>query len=231
MRVLIVEDDAPLLKLLQKSLEAEHYATDVAADGEEAQNLAEQQDYDLVILDLNLPKADGLEVLKHIRARNETLPVLALTARREVEDRVKALNLGADDYLPKPFAFAELLARTRALLRRSKRPAEEVLKFEDLELNRVERTVVRGGKPIELTPKELSLLEYLLLNLGRVVTRTMIIEQVWKLNSETMTNVVDVYVNYLRKKIDEGFETKLIQTVRGSGYQIGSKEQERATSA
>jgi two-component system copper resistance phosphate regulon response regulator CusR len=231
MRVLIVEDDAPLLKLLQKSLEAEHYATDVAADGEEAQNLAEQQDYDLVILDLNLPKADGLEVLKHIRARNETLPVLALTARREVEDRVKALNLGADDYLPKPFAFAELLARTRALLRRSKRPAEEVLKFEDLELNRVERTVVRGGKPIELTPKELSLLEYLLLNLGRVVTRTMIIEQVWKLNSETMTNVVDVYVNYLRKKIDEGFETKLIQTVRGSGYQIGSKEQERVTSA
>lgn len=220
MRVLIVEDDEPVSKFLQKSLEAESYAADVVADGEEARSYASARDYDLVILDLNLPRTDGLEVLRHIRAKKGSLPVLALTARREVEDRVKTLDLGADDYLAKPFAFAELSARVRALLRRSSH-SETTLRAEDLELDRVGRVAKRGGKLIELTPKELGLLEYLMLNAGRTVTRSMIIQNVWKLTSDTMTNVVDVYINYLRKKVDEGFERKLIRTVRGIGYQIG----------
>jgi two-component system copper resistance phosphate regulon response regulator CusR len=221
MRVLIVEDDEPVSRFLQRGLEAEHYTAEIVADGDRARALTEQREYDLVILDLNLPGVDGLEVLKHLRAKRGSVPVLALTSRREVEDRVKTLDLGADDYLAKPFAFAELSARVRALMRRAARPADVVLRVEDLELNRVERTVKRGNKTIELTPKELGLLEYLMLNAGRCLTRTMILQNVWKMNSESVTNVVDVYVNYLRKKIDEGFDRKLIHTVRGAGYQIG----------
>jgi two-component system, OmpR family, copper resistance phosphate regulon response regulator CusR len=231
MRVLIVEDDEALSQFLRKSLAASHYEADVAADGERARELVEQQEYDLVILDLNLPKADGLEVLRHIRARNTALPVVALTARREVQDRVKALDLGADDYLAKPFAFAELSARVRALLRRSQQPAGQVLRVEDLELNRVERRVSRSGTQIDLTPKEIALLEYLMQNEGRCVTRTMIIENVWKMHSDTITNVVDVYVNYLRKKVDEGFEPKLIHTVRGAGYRLGLRDENVAVAA
>jgi len=231
MRVLIVEDDEALAQFLRKRFAASHYEADVAADGERARELVEQQEYDLLILDLNLPKADGLEVLRHVRARTAALPVVALTARREVEDRVKALDLGADDYLAKPFAFAELSARVRALLRRSQQPAGQVLRVEDLELNRVERRVSRSGKEIDLTPKEIALLEYLMQNEGRCVTRTMIIENVWKMHSDTITNVVDVYVNYLRKKIDEGFEPKLIQTVRGAGYWLGPREQSATVAA
>lgn len=231
MRLLIVEDDEALSQFLRKSLAASHYEADVAADGERARELVEQEEYDLVILDLNLPKADGLEVLRHIRARNTALPVVALTARREVEDRVKALDLGADDYLAKPFAFAELSARVRALLRRSQQPAGQVLRVEDLELNRVERRVSRSGTEIPLTPKEIALLEYLMQNEGRCVTRTMIIENVWKMHSDTITNVVDVYVNYLRKKIDEGFEPKLIHTVRGAGYRLGLRDGNVAAAA
>jgi len=225
MRVLIVEDDEPLAQFLRKSFAASHYEADVAGDGEQARQLVEQQEYDLLILDLNLPKADGLEVLRHVRARTAALPVVALTARREVKDRVKALDLGADDYIPKPFAFAELSARVRALLRRSQHSGGQVLRIEDLELNRVERRVSRSEKQIDLTPKEIALLEYLMQNEGRCVTRTMIIENVWKMHSDTITNVVDVYVNYLRKKVDEGFEPKLIHTVRGVGYRLGPGEQ------
>ncbi|MCH7766423.1 MAG: response regulator transcription factor [Acidobacteria bacterium] len=224
MRVLVAEVDNALASFVRKGLEAEHYAVDIARDGEEAQYMAEEYDYDLVILDLTLPQTDGLHVLKRVRAKKSGLPVLVLTARSRVEDRVKGLDLGADDYLTKPFSFSELSARVRALLRRGSRPAESVLRAEDLELNRVERTVKRAGRRIELTPKEFALLEYLMLNAGRRVTRTMIIEHVWNLSFDTMTNVVDVYINYLRKKVDVGFGHKLIRTVRGVGYQLGSGE-------
>jgi DNA-binding response OmpR family regulator len=222
MRVLLVEDDKPVASFLKKGLEAEHYAVDLAEDGEQAQHLADEYQYDIVVLDIGLPKVDGLEVLKHIRAGKTAVPILMLSSRRQVEDRVLGLDLGADDYLPKPFAFSELAARTRSLLRRSQRSPETNPSFEDLELNRVERTVKRGGKPIDLTPKEFALLEYLLQNAGRCVTRAMIIEHVWNLSFDTMTNVVDVYVNYLRKKVDHGFEPRLIHTVRGVGYQLGA---------
>ena len=223
MRMLIVEDDEALSHFLRKSFEAASYEADVAPDGERARELVEQNEYGLVILDLGLPKADGLEVLQQIRALSRTLPVVALTARREVEERVRALDLGADDYLLKPFAFAELSARVRAVLRRTHQPSGPVLRVEDLEFNRMERRVTRAGKEIDLTPKEIGLLEYLMQNDGRCVSRAMIIENVWKMHSDTVTNVVDVYINYLRKKIDDGCEPKLIQTVRGSGYRIGLK--------
>jgi DNA-binding response OmpR family regulator len=223
MRMLIVEDDEALSGFLRKSFESAQYETDVAADGERARELVEQNDYGIVILDLGLPSGDGLEILQRIRARNSTLPVVALTARKEIEEKVKTLDLGADDYVLKPFAFAELAARVRALLRRANPPTGQVLRVEDLELNRIERRVTRAGKEIELTPKEIALLEYLMQNEGRGVTRAMIIENVWKMHTETVTNVIDVYINYLRKKIDEGYETKLIHTVRGSGYRIGLK--------
>jgi DNA-binding response OmpR family regulator len=225
MRMLIVEDDEALSNFLRKSFEAVRYETDVAADGDRAREMVEQNDYNVVILDLGLPKADGLEILQHIRARNSTLPVVTLTARKEIEERVKTLDLGADDYVLKPFAFAELSARVRAVLRRAHPPEGQVLRVEDLELNRVERRVTRAGKEIDLTPKETALLEYLMQNEGRSVTRAMIIENVWKMHTDAVTNVIDVYINYLRKKIDEGYETKLIHTVRGSGYRIGLKGQ------
>ncbi len=223
MRVLVAEDDKPVASFVQKGLEAEQYAVDIAQDGDEAQFMLNQFDYDLAVLDLTLPRVDGLDVLKHIRQAKPALPVLILTGRNRVEDRVKGLDLGADDYLTKPFSFTELSARVRALLRRSAMPAEVVLRVADLELNRVDRVVKRAGKAIELTPKEFSLLEYLMRNAGRCVTRAMIVEHVWNLSFDTMTNVVDVYINYVRKKVDQGHERRLIQTVRGVGYQIGEE--------
>jgi len=225
MRILVVEDDKAVAGFLKKGLEAEQYAVDIASDGEEARFMAEEFDYDLVVLDLNLPRVDGFEVLSQIRAKKSSLPILVLTARVQVKDRVNGLDRGADDYLTKPFSFSELSARVRALLRRSGRPSELVLRIGDLEMDRVERTVKRGGRRIELTPKEFALLEYLMRNVGRRVTRTMIVEHVWNLSFDTMTNVVDVYINYLRKKVDEGFDPKLIQTIRGVGYQLGDTEQ------
>ncbi len=224
MRVLLVEDDKAVASFVRKGLEAEHYAVDVAVEGEEARFMAEAVDYDFVILDLNLPTIDGMEVLQKIRAKNATLPVLVLTARSRVEDRVRGLDQGADDYLVKPFSFSELSARLRALSRRAARPNEVILQVGDLEMNRAERIVTRAGRRIDLTPKEFTLLEYLLRNDGRCVTRAMIIEHVWNFSFDTMTNVVDVYINYLRKKMDEGFKSKLIHTVRGVGYQLGEKE-------
>ena len=227
MRILIAEDDKPVASFVQKGLEAEQYAVDIAQDGDEAQFMVNQFDYDVAVLDLTLPHVDGLDVLKHIRGSKPAMPVLILTGRNRVEDRVKGLDLGADDYLTKPFSFSELSARVRALLRRSSMPAEVVLRVADLELNRVERTVKRGGNAIEMTPKEFSLLEYLMRNVGRCVTRAMIIEHVWNLSFDTMTNVVDVYINYVRKKVDQNFELKLIHTVRGVGYQIGEEPSEK----
>jgi DNA-binding response OmpR family regulator len=224
MRVLVVEDEKGVASFVKKGLESEHYAVDVAAEGEEARFMAEEFDYDLLILDLNLPGVDGLEVLKQIRTKKPSLPVLVLTARSRVEDRVKGLDRGADDYLSKPFSFSELSARARALLRRSSRPSELTLTVGDLEMSRVERIVKRAGRRIELTPKEFSLLEFLMRNSGHRVTRAMIIEHVWNFSFDTMTNVVDVYINYLRKKVDEGFPRKLIHTIRGVGYQLGDSE-------
>ena len=220
MRILVVEDDAPLGTFVRKGLEAEHYAVDTAADGEQAREMALESDYDLLILDLNLPKLDGIEVLRSLRLKKSALPVLVLTARSRIEDRVLSLDSGADDCLIKPFSFTELAARVRALLRRGPRTIDTVLQVADLELDRVERKVKRGGRNIDLTSKEFALLEYLLRNSGRRVTRSMIIEHVWNLSFDTSTNVVDVYVNYLRRKVDDGFTPRLIHTVRGVGYEL-----------
>jgi len=196
MRVLLAEDDAALASFVQKGLESEHYAVDVSSEGEQARALATEIDYDLVVLDLNLPKVDGIVILRHVRTKKSTMPILVLSARSRVEDHVQCLDLGADDYLIKPFSFTELSARIRALLRRSHLPASSVLQLEDLRLDRVERRVERAGRRIELTAKEFALLEYLMRNSGRRITRTMIIEHVWNLSFDTATNVVDVYINY-----------------------------------
>jgi DNA-binding response OmpR family regulator len=224
MRILVVEDDKAVASFVKKGLESEQYAVDVAGDGEDAQTLVEAASFDLIILDLVLPKVDGLDVLKQIRNRKPSPPVLILSGRARVEDRVKGLDLGADDYLTKPFSFSELSARVRALLRRNPSAFDIILRVEDLELDRAERVVRRAGRRIDLTPREFALLEYLMRNTGRSVTRAMIIEHVWNFSFDTMTNVVDVYINYLRKKVDEGFEHKLIHTVRNVGYRLGTQE-------
>ena len=220
MRILIVEDDAALAGFIRKGLEAEHHAVDTIGDGQQGRAMALEFDYDLVVLDLNLPGIDGLSILRSVRQAKASLPVMILTARNRVEDRVQCLDTGADDYLIKPFSFLELSARARALLRRSHLPSESVLKVRDLSLDRVERKVERAGRHIELTTKEFALLEYLMRNAGRRLTRAMIIEHVWNLNFDSTTNVVDVYINYLRRKVDDGFAPSLIHTVRGVGYQI-----------
>jgi two-component system, OmpR family, copper resistance phosphate regulon response regulator CusR len=223
MRILIVEDDAALSSFIRKGLEAEHHAVDTANDGEQGRAMALEFDYDLVVLDLNLPGVDGLSILKSVRQRKTSMPVMILTARGRVEDRVQCLDTGADDYLVKPFSFLELSARARALLRRSHLPSESVLTVRDLSLDRVQRKVERAGRHIELTTKEFALLEYLMRNAGRRLTRAMIIEHVWNLTFDSTTNVVDVYINYLRRKVDDGFSPSLIHTVRGVGYQISSE--------
>ena len=220
MRILIAEDDAALAGFVRKGLEAEHYAVDVSADGEQARALASELDYDLIVLDLNLPRLDGVAILKQVRSKKPNVPILILTARGKVDDRVQCLDSGADDYLVKPFSFSELSARIRALLRRSRLPSESVLSVEDLKLDRVERRVTRGSRVIELTSKEFGLLEYLMRNAGRRVTRAMIIEHVWNLSFDSSTNLVDVYINYLRRKVDDGAPQKLIHTIRGVGYEL-----------
>ncbi len=222
MRILIAEDDAPLAGFLRKGLEAEHYSVDVAADGEVARDLAVAYDYDLMVLDLTLPKRDGLAVLNDVRNAKENVPILVLTGRSRVEDRVSTLDRGADDYVTKPFSFSELSARVRALLRRGKLPQQVTLQVDDLVLDRIEHKVERGGRRIELTSKEFALLEYLMRNAGRCITRAMIIEHVWNISFDTTTNVVDVYINYLRKKVDENAPKKLIHTIRGSGYLLSA---------
>jgi two-component system, OmpR family, copper resistance phosphate regulon response regulator CusR len=196
MRILLAEDDTALAGFVRKGLEAESYAVDVSADGEQARALATELQYDLIVLDLNLPRLDGVSILKEVRIKKPILPILILTARGKIDDRVQCLDSGADDYLVKPFSFSELSARIRALLRRSRLPSLSVLTVEDLELDRVERRVTRGNRTIELTTKEFALLEYLMRNAGRRVTRTMIIEHVWNLSFDSSTNLVDVYINY-----------------------------------
>jgi DNA-binding response OmpR family regulator len=209
-----------LASFLQKGLQAAGYTVDTAHDGETGLDIALDTECDLLVLDLNLPKMDGLTVLRRLRPAKPNQPVLVLTARSRVEDRVQALDCGADDCLTKPFSFAEVSARVRTLVRRGRPALDSVLKIADLSLDRIERRIERAGKRIELTSKEFALLQYLMMNTGRRVTRSMIIEHVWNLNFDTATNVVDVYINYLRKKIDGGSGCKLIHTIRGVGYEL-----------
>lgn len=218
MRILVVEDERKVASFIKRGLEAANYAVDVEHDGKAGLTRLLSGDYDLVILDVMLPGLDGLSLMKEIRQRHVSVPVLLLTARVTVADRVMGLDLGADDYLNKPFAFEELLARVRALLRRGNAGVAPVLGIADLKLDPVTREVTRGNKRIELTSKEFALLEFLLRRRDQVLSRAVIAQHVWGVNYDTFTNVIDVYVNYLRRKIDSGFESKLIHTVRGAGY-------------
>ena len=222
MRMLIAEDDPALAGFVRKGLEAEHYAVDVSADGEQARSLASELAYDLVVLDLNLPRLDGVSILRHLRTRKPSVPILVLTGRARVEDRVQCLDLGADDYLVKPFSFTELSARIRALLRRSHLPAESMLTVDDLKIDRVERRVERAGRRIELTSKEFALLEYLMRNAGRRITRAMIIEHVWNLAFDTCTNVVDVYINYSTAQVDKKKVGQLAAAIQVAFQQLGA---------
>lgn len=217
MRILVIEDEKKVASFIKRGLEQESYAVDTVYDGEEGQHFAEVNEYDAIILDIMLPKKSGLEVLKDIKLAGVKAPVLLLTARDTVEDRVKGLDLGADDYLTKPFAFEELIARLRVLMRRGGF-GSPVLSFSDLSLDPATRRAKRGDKEVELTVKEYALLEYLLRNPNRVLTRTLIAEHVWDQSFDNETNVVDVYINHLRSKIDKDTGKKLIHTVRGVGY-------------
>lgn len=217
MRLLVVEDEKKVASFVKKGLEEEGYAVDVSYDGEDGERLAETNPYDLVIMDIMLPKKDGLSILKELRGKGINTPILLLTARGTVEDKVTGLNAGADDYLAKPFMFSELLARVRSLLRRGGERSP-VLKFSDLSMDTVSRRVTRSGSDITLTGKEYSLLEFFLRRPNQVLTRTMIWEHVWESDFNTATNVIDVYVKHLRNKIDKDFEKKLIHTVWGVGY-------------
>jgi DNA-binding response OmpR family regulator len=218
MRLLLVEDEKKVSDLVARALRAERYAVDVADDGQQGWELAQSYDYDLIILDLMLPQLWGEELLRRVRRRNHQVPILILTARGTTEEKVQNFEAGADDYLTKPFAFAELVMRVKALLRRGPITRSSVLRVADLEVDRFTQQVRRGGRRIELTPKEYSLLEYLAANPGRVCSRTMIIEHVWDQSFEGLTNIVDVYVRHLRAKVDDPFPVKLIRTVRGVGY-------------
>ena len=223
MRLLVVEDEKKVSGFIKKGLEEEGYAVDVASDGEEGLYMALDRVHDLIILDIQLPKKDGLQVLQGLRGENITTPVLLLTVRATIEDKVLGLDSGADDYLTKPFAFQELVARVRALLRRRVEAEPAVLQVADLSLDPSRRIVMRGGERIDLSPREFALLDYFMRNPGRVLTRTMITDHVWDYDFDTNTNVIDVYVNYLRKKIDADREPKLIHTVRGAGYVLKSE--------
>ncbi len=218
MRILVVEDEKKVAGFIKKGLSEEGYAVDVANDGRSGLQLSLDRVHDLIILDIQLPKMDGLSVLGTLRKEKIATPVLLLTVRATIEDKVLGLDAGADDYLTKPFAFQELLARVRALLRRSAENRQPVLQIADLTLDPARRSVFRGAEKIDLTAREFALLEYFMRNEGRVLTRTMISEHVWDYDFDSGTNVIDVYVNYLRRKIDSGFDRKLIHTVRGVGY-------------
>jgi heavy metal response regulator len=220
MRLLVIEDQDKVSGFIKKGLEEEGYAVDIARDGREGLTMALDRVHDLIILDIQLPKIDGLQILRELRDQGVATPVLLLTVRATIEDKVLGLDLGADDYLPKPFAFQELVARVRALLRRRPDTEPALVKIADLTLDPSRRMVMRGDKRIDLSPREFSLLNYFMRNPERVLTRTMITEHVWDYDFDSDTNVIDVYVNYLRKKIDTGRNNKLIQTIRGVGYMM-----------
>ena len=224
MRILVVEDEEKLARYLKKGLEESSYVVDLALNGTDGLHLATHESYDLIILDIMLPEYDGLSILKAARSADINTPVIFLTARDSTKDKVEGLNIGADDYIVKPFSFHELLARVRVCLRRGNRKASLELKVSDLTLDPLTRKVFRGNKRIEVSPTEFSLLEYLMNHAGQVVTRTMISEHVWDSNFESFSNVVDVHIAKLRNKIDKGFDIKLIHTKRGAGYAIEEKD-------
>jgi DNA-binding response OmpR family regulator len=218
MKILIIEDEKNLVDILKKGLEENSFIVDSSFDGEEGLYMAETFTYDAIILDIMLPKVDGLTVLDKLRERKIDVPVLLLTARGEVEDRVKGLNIGADDYIVKPFEFSELIARLRAVIRRTKGKATPLIKIDDLIIDTNSGTVKRNDKEIKLSAKEYNILEYLALNKGRIISRTEIIEHIYAMDFDLDSNVIDVYINYLRNKIDRDYSKKLIHTVRGAGY-------------
>lgn len=218
MRVLVVEDEKKVASFIKRGLEEESFSVDVAYDGEEGLDMAANNPYDVILMDLMLPKKDGLSVIRELRERDIVTPVLCLTAKDTVEDIVEGLETGSDDYLTKPFAFGELLARVKALLRRTSKDRGAEIYFADLRLDPVSHKVWRSDKEIDLTAKEYGLLEYFMRNPNEVLTRAMIAEHVWDYTFDSFTNIIDVYVNYLRKKVDRDYDTKLIHTVRGVGY-------------
>jgi DNA-binding response OmpR family regulator len=224
LRILIVEDDRKLAEFVARGLRAERFAVDLAANGCDGESYVNSYAYDLLILDLMLPQLSGTEVLRRVRQSHSSLPVLILTARDTIQDKVTHFETGADDYLTKPFDFAELLVRIKSLLRRTPVERADILRIADLELNRLTQMARRDGQRIDLTAKEYALLEYLLSSPGRVFSRTMILNHVWDQSFEGVTNIVDVYVRYLRRKVDEPFPVKLIHTVRGVGYCVRDPE-------
>lgn len=223
MRILIIEDEHRLGSIIKKGLTEEGFAVDLAFDGEDGQYLAESEEYDIIILDISLPKIDGLTVCKELRNKNIKTPILMLTARTSLEDKITGLDSGADDYLTKPFAFLELRSRIHALIRRSKQNGSPILKIADLTVDPLKHIVSRNSKKITLTPKEFSILEFLLRHVDQVVTRSMIIEHVWDYNFDGMSNVVDVFITTLRRKIDKNAKIKLIHTLHGVGYKISDE--------
>jgi two-component system copper resistance phosphate regulon response regulator CusR len=224
-RILVVEDEQRIASFIQRGLTEQGHAVDIAYDGEEGLYLAEVHDYDVLLLDILLPKKSGFEVCEELRRRHNSTPILMLTARGAISDRIRGLDSGADDYLVKPFAFEELLARVRALGRRPRDIAPDVLKVGDLEISRSRQTARRGGTEISLTAKEFSLLEYLMQHPNQIVTRTAISEHVWDQHFDSMTNVIDVYIKRLRDKLDRGFRTRLLHTRRGRGYVFGVQDE------
>jgi DNA-binding response OmpR family regulator len=225
MRILLVEDEEKVAAVVTRALQSERFAVDTAREGREGLELATLNPYDLVILDLMLPGLDGTELIRRLRRTNTEVPVLVLTARDGVSDKITNFEAGADDYLTKPFAFAELVVRVKALLRRRPVPRSNVLRVADLELDRITHQVRRGGVSVRLTGKEYALLEYLTLNAGRVLSRTMIIEHVWDQSFEGLTNIVDVYVRQIRAKVDDPHERKLLKTLRGVGYSLSEEDE------
>jgi two-component system copper resistance phosphate regulon response regulator CusR len=232
MRILIVEDEKKVSQFLKKGFQAEAFSVDVATDGEQGLSFARGEPYDAIILDVMLPRKDGIQVLRELRQSRVTTPVLILSARSEVEDRVQGLNLGADDYLPKPFSFSEVLARVRAIVRRKSTDMRtSVLTIADLRVDLLSRRVERGGREVSLTAKEFELLEYLLRNKGRVLSRPILMEHIWDMNFDSETNVVDVLINRLRRKLDDESAVKLIRTVRGAGYVLKDTPDEPAATS
>jgi two-component system, OmpR family, response regulator len=219
-RILLVEDEVKMARAIRRGLELEAYAVDVAPDGDEALSRATTYDYDAIVLDVMLPGRDGISVCRELRARDRWAPILMLTARDGVDDRIRGLDAGADDYLVKPFAFGELSARVRAMVRRGASERPPVLRFDDVVLDPAGHTVRRGDRGVELTPKEFALLEFLMRHPDEVLGRSRILEHVWDVNHDGFSNVVDVYVGYLRRKLEVPFDRPLIRTVRGVGYQV-----------